>query len=34
LNEQNTVMARILMLSSVFYITMIQVIYVADKFIN
>jgi len=34
LNEQNTVMARKLMLSSVFYITMIQVIYVADKFIN
>lgn len=34
LNEQNTIMARKLMLASVFYITMIQVIYVADKFIN
>ncbi|MFK5890580.1 MAG: heme o synthase [Flavobacteriaceae bacterium] len=34
MNEQNTIMARKLMLSSVFYITMIQVIYVADKFIN
>ncbi len=34
LNKQTTIMARKLMLSSVFYITMIQIIYVADKFLN
>ena len=34
LNNQTTIMARKLMLASVFYITMIQIIYVADKFIN
>ena len=34
LNQQTTIMARKLMLASVFYITMIQIIYVADKFIN
>ncbi len=34
LNKQTTIMARKLMLASVFYITMIQIIYVADKFIN
>jgi len=34
LNQQTTLMARKLMLASVFYITMIQIIFVADKFIN